>query len=131
MEISRRHFYLSRFRNLILWSSGGRRATHGCDASGRHANGKRYLGPNWPISFNAIIDKAILFFIPGLQFLFVWCLRYSCICIFVARSIPHLWSSGHSSWLQTQRPRARFAALPHFLRSNESGAGSTQPRENK
>jgi hypothetical protein len=39
-----------------------------------------------------------------------------------------LWSSGHSSWLQIQRFRVRFPALPDFLRSNGSGTGSTQPR---
>jgi hypothetical protein len=30
---------------------------------------------------------------------------------------PHLWSSGQSFWLQIQRSRGRFPALPHFLRS--------------
>jgi hypothetical protein len=42
---------------------------------------------------------------------------------------PPLWSSGHSFWLQIQRSRVRFPALPHFLRSSGSGTGSTQPRE--
>jgi hypothetical protein len=40
-----------------------------------------------------------------------------------------LWSSGQSSWLQIQRSRVRFSALPHFLRSSGSETGSTQPRE--
>jgi hypothetical protein len=40
-----------------------------------------------------------------------------------------LWSSGQTSWLQIQRSRVRFPALPDFLRSSESGMGSTQPRE--
>jgi hypothetical protein len=40
-----------------------------------------------------------------------------------------LWSSGQSSWLQIQRSRVRFPALPNFLRCSESGTGSTQPRE--
>jgi hypothetical protein len=40
-----------------------------------------------------------------------------------------LWSSGESSWLQIQRPWARFPALPDFLKSSGSGTGSTQPRE--
>jgi hypothetical protein len=44
---------------------------------------------------------------------------------------PPLWSSGQSSWLQTQRFRIRFPALPDFLRSSGSGTGSTQPREDK
>jgi hypothetical protein len=30
---------------------------------------------------------------------------------------PPLWSSGQSFWLQTQRSRVRFPALPDFLRS--------------
>jgi hypothetical protein len=42
---------------------------------------------------------------------------------------PPLWSSGQSSWLQIQRSRIRFRALPDFLRSSGSGTGSTQPRE--
>jgi hypothetical protein len=40
-----------------------------------------------------------------------------------------LWSSGQSSWLQTQRTRVWFLVLPDFLRSSGSGTGSTQPRE--
>jgi hypothetical protein len=40
---------------------------------------------------------------------------------------PPLWSSGQSSWLQTQRPRAGFPELPDFLSSSGSGTGSTQP----
>jgi hypothetical protein len=42
---------------------------------------------------------------------------------------PPLWSSGQSSWLQIQRSRVWFPALPDFLRSSGSGTGSTQPRE--
>jgi hypothetical protein len=42
---------------------------------------------------------------------------------------PPLWSSGQSFWLQIQRSRVRFQALPDFLRSSGSGTGSTQPRE--
>ena len=38
-------------------------------------------------------------------------------------------SSGHSFWLQIQRSRVRFPALPDFLSSSGSGTGSTQPRE--
>jgi hypothetical protein len=40
---------------------------------------------------------------------------------------PPLLSSGHSS--QTQRFRARFLALPHFLRSSGSETGSIHARE--
>jgi hypothetical protein len=39
----------------------------------------------------------------------------------------NLWSSGQSSWLQIQRTRVPFPALPDFLRSG-SGTESTQPR---
>jgi hypothetical protein len=40
---------------------------------------------------------------------------------------PPLWSSGQSSWLQTQRSRVRVSALPDFLSSSGSGTGYTQP----
>ena len=40
-----------------------------------------------------------------------------------------LWSNGQSFWLQIQRSRVRFPALPDFLSSSGSGTGSTQPRE--
>ena len=40
-----------------------------------------------------------------------------------------LWSSDQSFWLQMQRSRVRFPALPDFLSSSGSGTGSTQPRE--
>jgi hypothetical protein len=42
-----------------------------------------------------------------------------------------LWSTGQSSWLQIQRSRVLFPALPDFLRSSGSGTGSTQRREYK
>ena len=42
---------------------------------------------------------------------------------------PPLWSGGQSFWLQIQRSRLRFPALPDFLTSSGSGTGSTQPRE--
>jgi hypothetical protein len=40
-----------------------------------------------------------------------------------------LWYSGQRSWLQTQRSRVLFQALPDFLSSSRSRTGSTQPRE--
>ena len=40
-----------------------------------------------------------------------------------------LWSSGQSFWLQIQRSRFRFPALPDFLSISGSGTGSTQPHE--
>jgi hypothetical protein len=42
---------------------------------------------------------------------------------------PPLWSCGENSWLQIQRSRVRFPALPDFLRSSGSGTGSTQSHE--
>ena len=42
---------------------------------------------------------------------------------------PPLWSSGQSFWLQIQRSRVQFPALPDFLSSSGSGTGSTHPRE--
>jgi hypothetical protein len=47
----------------------------------------------------------------------------------VAAMWPPLWSSGQSFWLQIQRSRCRFPALPDFLSSSGSWTGSTQPRE--
>jgi hypothetical protein len=42
------------------------------------------------------------------------------------KSTP-LWSSGQSSWLQIQRSRVQFLALPDFLTSSGSGTRSTRP----
>ena len=42
---------------------------------------------------------------------------------------PPLWSGGQSFWLQIQRSRVRFTALPDFLSSSGSGTRFTQPRE--
>jgi hypothetical protein len=55
-------------------------------------------------------------------------LSKSCYC---SLNRPPLWSSCQSSWLQIQRSRVRFPALPDFLRSSGCGKGSTQPREYK
>ena len=54
---------------------------------------------------------------------------YIYIYIYIYR--PPLWSSGQSFWLQIQRSRVRFPALPDFLCSSGSGTGPTQPREVK
>jgi hypothetical protein len=48
-------------------------------------------------------------------------------CILVMTGWPPLWSSDQSSWLQNQRIRVRFTALPNFLNSSRSGTGFTQP----
>jgi hypothetical protein len=42
---------------------------------------------------------------------------------------PSLWSSGQSFWLQIQRSRVRFLALPDFLSSSGYGTVTAQPRE--
>jgi hypothetical protein len=60
-------------------------------------------------------------------YIFVVSLYFICYSIWIA--LPPLCSSGQSSWLQIQRSRVRFPALPDFLRSSGSGTGSTQPRE--
>jgi hypothetical protein len=49
----------------------------------------------------------------------------------IPNSMPPLWSGGHTSWLQSQRSRVRFPALPDFMTSSKSGTGCTQPREDK
>jgi hypothetical protein len=49
--------------------------------------------------------------------------------IFTQCHWPPLWSIGQSFWLQIQRSRVRFLALPDFLRSDGSGSVSIQPRE--
>ena len=52
------------------------------------------------------------------------------VCVIQLDSVSRtLWSSGQSFWLQIQRSRVRFPALPDFLSSSGSGTGSTQPRE--
>ena len=50
-------------------------------------------------------------------------------CVYIFFKGPPLWSSGQRFWLQMQRSRVRFPALPDFLSSSGSGTGSTQPRE--
>jgi hypothetical protein len=44
--------------------------------------------------------------------------------------VPSVWSSHQSFWLETQRSRDQFPALPNFLISG-SVTGSTQHREDK
>jgi hypothetical protein len=54
---------------------------------------------------------------------------YMYMFIYITFILTHLWSSGQSSWLQIQRSRVRFPALPNFLRNSGFGTGSTQRRE--
>jgi hypothetical protein len=49
-------------------------------------------------------------------------------CVYRYLEWPPLWSTGLLVyWLQIQRSRVRFPALPDFLRSSGFGTGSTQP----
>ena len=54
-------------------------------------------------------------------------LQVQMICMVNGR--PPLWSSGQGFWLQIQRSRVRFPALPDFVSGSGSGTGCTQPRE--
>jgi hypothetical protein len=47
------------------------------------------------------------------------------------RPRPPLWTSRQTSWLLTQRSRARFPAIPYFMSSSGSETRPTQPREYK
>jgi hypothetical protein len=74
-----------------------------------------------------------VFYIDVCTYVYMY-MRYACMCVYVLRVsylclCLSLWSSVQSSWLQIRRSRGRFPALPDFLRSSESGTGSTQPRE--
>ena len=51
-------------------------------------------------------------------------LEMETLCVFC-----HVGFSGQSFWLQIQRSRVRFPALPDFLSSSGSVTGSTQPRK--
>jgi hypothetical protein len=44
---------------------------------------------------------------------------------------PPLWTSDHSSWLQTQRSQIRLPTFPDILCRSGSGTGPPQPREHK
>ena len=62
------------------------------------------------------------------------CVFFYRVCYFMIWTVivcmgPPLWSSGQSFWLQIQRSRVRFPALPDFLSGSGSGTGYTQPRE--
>ena len=64
----------------------------------------------------------------GAEFLAVT-IQPSVYVLIITKCGPPLWSSGQSFWLQIQRSRVRFPALPDFLSSSGSGTGSTHPRE--
>ena len=60
--------------------------------------------PTWPEQFWATIDH---YFPLKLLWQFI-------IIIIIIYCWPRLWSSGQSFWLQIQRSRVRFPALPDF-----------------
>jgi len=79
----------------------------------------------WPIKLHRVISQKTVnsnFIVSNASNIF-WHLS--------AQHWPPLWSSGQSFWLQIQRSRVRFPALPDFLSSSGSGTGSTQPREDQ
>jgi hypothetical protein len=51
-------------------------------------------------------------------------LRGQEISIYLDVHVLDDWSGGQSFWLQIQRSRVRFPALPDFLRGSGSGTGS-------
>ena len=82
-----------------------------------------------PFSFTATCYRA-LYPIRFLYEYYCWCRRaLQTLRWHIYVAWPPLWSSGRSFWLQIQRSRVRFPALPDFLSSSGSGTGSTQPRE--
>jgi hypothetical protein len=52
------------------------------------------------------------------------CIFFSCNTVILEADADAM-----GSWIQIQRSRIRFPALPDFLRSSGSGTGSTQPCE--
>ena len=76
---------------------------------------------------NAIGAKLISFYTGLLKHLIYK--KQKQFVLLLSSNRPPLWSSGQSLWLQIQRSRVRFPALPDFLSSSGSGTGSTQPRE--
>ena len=82
---------------------------------------KFFIAYRDPVVAAQLLSSKVSFDIPSVEITF----------ILYARSTvgPPLWSSGQSFWLQIQRSRVRFPALPDFLSSSGSGTGSTQPRE--
>jgi hypothetical protein len=74
-------------------------------------------------SFYALFAlRLLLFVVLGA----VFCLSVLCYFVLCTFFGPPLWSSGQSSWLQTQRSRVRFPTLPDFLSSCEEVGISSQ-----
>jgi hypothetical protein len=83
------------------------------------------------IWYNILYD--ILWYMIYIWYMIRWYMMYFMIYdtwydIWYIWHGPPLWSSSQSFWLQKQRSRVRFPALPDFF-SSGSGTGSTQPRE--
>jgi hypothetical protein len=123
-------------RLLIAWSRPGKENTQPPDAE---------------TAIYSILSDCLFVAVRGIHgFLFLPCLFillylafikinigekiYLCIYLYIYLLLllllwPPLWCSGQSSWLQIQRSRVRFPALPDFLRSSGSGVEYIQPRE--
>ena len=88
---------------------------------------RKLITPSTKMSWNDFENGSILFTNQQMHFL----LNLENFKIYFKLHInwPPLWSNGQSFWLQIQRSRVRFPALPDFLSSSGSGTGSTQPRE--
>ena len=101
-------------REIVLWKDTRNRYFFGC---------------NIPL---ALLPVAVVS-VSSAQIIFVCIKVYkpslALLNRFLSNEGPPLWSSGQSFWLQIQRSRVRFPALPDFLSSSGSGTGSTQPRE--
>jgi hypothetical protein len=82
-----------------------------------------HIGSNYDTEHNSLLK--VLYAFPPTSSVLVF-LTFS---QHLVHSRPPLWSSGQNSWLQIQRPRVRFSALPDFMRSSGSVTGRTQPRE--
>jgi hypothetical protein len=89
--------------------------------SGEKGPGTHWIG-GWVDPRAGLDDVEERKFLPGLE-------PTASFYLFIYISGPPPWSSGQSFWLQIQRSRVRFPALPQLLRSMVSGTGSTQPRE--
>ena len=86
---------------------------------------------NSKVLYGAFSRKCMLYFCVIFHLYKLWLNCTVCFIWFhIIKAVgPPLWSSGQSFWLQIQRSRVRFPALPDFLSSSGSGSGSTQPRE--
>jgi hypothetical protein len=86
----------------------------------------RYVAGSYEIYYRCFGD--LMFLRTSIVITVVLFFNGPCYDVFLVDMRTPLWSSGQSSWLQIQKSRVRFPALPDFLRSG-CGTGSTQLRE--